>query len=347
MWFYSVVLLFVIVLLSAGYFFRVQKESYWSCIVLLILMAAFRSNGSNEDYHFYLDYYEHISDMPFSFLEPTYHLITKISSILFHGPIGVFIIYSILGTGLKGIALLRLTKYYSISLILYYCSFFLLHEMTQIRVGVASAILLLSIPSIEERNWKRFLLLMIIGTLFHYSFIVFGFCYFLNPKRINAPLYLGVIAGTYVAVLAGLNLTVIFEFIRLGFISDKIATYKMLLEQGMFGGILLLNPLLLLRFLVLWFMIWHHDILMEKNVYSIILMKIYAFSIFFFIAFADLPVLAGRISQLLGIVEIVLIPFMVYILKPKYFAAALAIIFGMLIMYKQLYYSDLLHSYFQ
>jgi hypothetical protein len=346
MWFYSVILFLLIVVLSAGYFFKVQKESYWTCIVMLMIIAAFRPEGSNPDYAFYLDYYENISAIPFTFLEPTYYVITKISSFIFHGPIGVFIIYSILGTGLKGIAFLRLSKYYSITLILYFCSFFLLHEMTQIRVGVASGLLLLSLPSIVDRNWKHFLGYMIVGTLFHYSFAIFGFFYFVDTKRINAPLYLGVIAGTYVAVLAGLNLTMIFEFIRLGFISDKIETYKMLLEQGMFGGILLLNPLLLLRFLVLAFMIWNYDILQEKNRYSILLMKIYAFSIFFFIAFADLPVLAGRISQLLGIVEIILVPFVVYILNPKYLSAALAIIFGMLIMYKQLYYSDLLNSYF-
>jgi hypothetical protein len=346
MWFYSVILFFLILVLSSGYFFKVQKESYWTCIVMLMIIAAFRPAAVNDDYAFYLEYYDNISGIPFSFLEPTYFVITKISSFIFHGPIGVFIIYSILGTGLKGFAFLRLTKYYSISLILYYCSFFLLHEMTQIRVGVASGILLLSIPSIVDRNWKHFLCYMIAGTLFHYSFIVFTFCYFLDSKKINPPLYLGVIAGTYAAVLAGLNLTMIFDFIRLGFISDKIQTYKMLLEQGVYGGILLLNPLLLLRFLVLSFMIWNYDILQEKNRYAILLIKIYAFSIFFFIAFADLPVLAGRISQLLGVVEIILVPFVVYILNPKYLSAALAIVFGMLIMYKQLFYSDFLHNYF-
>jgi hypothetical protein len=346
MWFYSLVLFLLIAVLSGGYFLKVQKESYWTCIVLLMIMAAFRPASCCNDYDFYLDYYENITTIPFTFLEPTYYVIVKISSFIFHGPIGVFIIYSVIGTGLKGIAFLRLTKYYSISLILYFCSFFLLHEMTQIRVGVASAILLLSIPYIRDRNWKAFLGCMVIGTLFHYSFIVFGFCYFLNARRINPPLVLGIIGGTYAMVLAGLNLTRIFEFIHLGFISDKIATYKMLLEQGMFGGILLLNPLLLLRFLVLSFMVWNHDILMKKNKYSILLIKIYALSIFFFIAFADLPVLAGRISQLFGIVEVVLVPLLIYILNPKYLSVALAIIFGMLIMYKQLYYSDLLNSYF-
>lgn len=346
MWFYSAILFLLIAVLSTGYFFKVQRESYWVSVVMLMIIAAFRPESSNKDYSFYLEYYDNISAIPFSFLEPTYYVITKISTLLFHGPIGVFIIYSILGTGLKAIAFTRLTKYYSITLILYFCSFFLLHEMTQMRVGVASGLLLLSLPSIVNRNWKEFLGYMILGTLFHYSFVIFGFCYFLNSKRINAPLYLGVLAGTYIAVLAGLNLTVIFAFIKLGFISNKIETYKLLLEQGIFGDILLLNPLLLLRFLILTFMIWNYDILQEKNRYSILLIKVYAFSIFFFIAFADLPVLAGRISQLLGIVEIVLVPFVVYILNPKYLSAALAIIFGMLIMYKQLYYSDLLSSYF-
>jgi hypothetical protein len=346
MWFYSVVLIFLITVLSAGYFFKIQKESYWTCMALLMVMAGFRQEACCNDYAIYVDYYYHINAIPFSFLEPTYFLIAKISAALWNGPAGIFIIYAILGVTLKGVALPRLSRYYAISTILYFCSFFLLHEMTQIRVGVASAILLLSIPSIESRNWKQFFGYMILGTLFHYSFVIFGFCYFLNPRKINPVVYLGVIIVTYVAVLAGLNLTKIFEFIRLGFISNKIETYKKLLEQGMFGGIMLLNPLLYLRFFVLCFMVWHYEALQEKNRYSILLIKLYAFSIFFFIAFADLPVMAGRVSQLFGIVEIILVPFVVYILKPKYLSVGIAILFGILIMYKQLYYSDLLNSYF-
>jgi hypothetical protein len=346
MWFYSVVLLFLIVVLSAGYFFKVPKESYWTCIALLMVMAGFRQEACCNDYAIYVDYYHDINNIPLTFLEPTYFLITRISRELWNGPAGIFIIYAIMGVGLKGIALPRLTKYYLLSLVLYFCSFFLLHEMTQIRVGVASAILLLSIPSIADRNWKQFLAYMIVGTLFHYSFFIFGFCYFLNPRKINPVVYLGVILVTYVAVLAGLNLTTIFEFVRLGFISNKIETYKKLLEQGMFDGIMLLNPLLYLRFVVLAFMMWHYDILMQRNRYSIILIKLYAFSIFFFIAFADLPVMAGRVSQLFGIVEIILVPFVVYILNPKYLSVGIVILFGILIMYKQLYYSELLNSYF-
>jgi len=346
MWFYSVLFFFLLITLSTGYFYKVQKESYWACIIMLIIIAAFRPESCCEDYAFYLEYYDNISNIPLSFLEPTYFVITAISKALFNGPIGIFIIYSILGVGLKGFAFMRLTKYYAISLILYFGSFFLLHEMTQIRVGVASAILLLSIPSIEERDWKKFLGYLVTGTLFHYSFIIFGFCYFLNPKKINPWAYMALIGLTFIAVMAGINLTTVFQIIRLGFISDKIATYKQLLDQGIFGDIMLINPLLFLRIAIMGVMLWNWEILQEKNKYAVILTKIYAFSIFFFIAFADLPVMAGRVSQLLGIVEIVLVPFFIYLLTPKYYAVAIAVLFGLLIMYKQLYYSDLLNSYF-
>jgi hypothetical protein len=346
MWFYSVLFFLLLLTLSTGYFYKVQKESYWACIIMLVIIAAFRPESCCEDYAFYLEYYDNISSMPLTFLEPTYFVITAISKFLFNGPIGIFIIYSILGVGLKGIAFMRLTKYYSISLILYFGSFFLLHEMTQIRVGVASAILLLSIPSIEERNLKKFLCYLGVGILFHYSFIIFAFCYFLNPKKINPWAYMGLIVITYVAVLAGINLTTVFQLIRMGFISDKIETYKQLLDQGVFGDIMLINPLLFLRAGILGILLWNWEKVQEKNKYAVILMKIYAFSIFFFIAFADLPVMAGRVSQLLGIVEIILVPFFVYVLTPKYYAVAIALLFGLLIMYKQLYYSDLLNSYF-
>lgn len=346
MWFYSVIFFFLLGMLSAGYFFKFQKPSYWFCIIILVLIAAFRPAGTDKDHAIYLQYYEDINSIPFSFLEPTYFLIAGISRILFNGPIGIFILYSILGVSLKGMAFIKLSKYYSISLILYFGSFFLLHEMTQIRVGVAAAILLLSIPSIVERKPQKFLIYLITGCLFHYSAIIFGFVYFLNPRRINPILYIGMIFFTFLAVLAGFNLTMFFQLIRLGFISDKLNAYKMLLEAGVNSDIKLLNPLLFLRIIIVTWLLLKWEILQEKNRYSVILIKVYAFSIFFFIAFSDLPVLAGRLSQLFGIVEIVLVPFVIYILNPKYIAVAIAIMFAMLIMYKQLYYSDLVGSYF-
>lgn len=346
MWFYSLIFFFLLLTLSLGYFYKVQKITYRCCVAILIIIAGLRPSYCCRDYEVYVEYYKSLSSIPFTILEPTYFLIAEISKVILNGYLGVFILYSILGVGLKAFAFTKLTKYYSISLILYFCSFYLLHEMTQIRVGVASAILLLSIPSIVDRKLLTFLFFLVVGTLFHYSFIIFILFYFLDTKSIKPTVYVIVIAFAFIAFNIGLNLVSFFQLINLGFISDKINTYKILSEQGQFDEIKLINPLLFLRIVIMIVLLYNWRALHKKNKYSIILTKIYSFSVFIFIALADLPVIAGRISQLLGIVEVVVVPFIIYLLSPKYVAVFLSITFAMLILYKQLYYSKLLFGYF-
>jgi hypothetical protein len=346
MWFYSVVFFSLITALSLGYFYKFQKLSYWICIIFLIIIAGFRSETCCMDYDIYVEYYHNIANIPITFLEPTYFVISWLSRVLFGSVAGVFLIYSILGVSLKGIAFVRLTKYYSITLILYFGSFFLLHEMTQIRVGVASAFLLLSIPSIADKKPRDFLMYLFLGSLFHYSFLIFGFVYFLKSDKLNPYIYLGMVIFAFIAFACGLNLASLFQFFRLGFISEKINAYKSMLADGYHADIMILNPLLMLRIFVLSVLIYKWEFFQEKNKNAVILIKIYAFSIFFFIAFADLPVLAGRLSQLFGIVEIILVPFVIYLITPAYVAVILAAGFGTLIFYKQLFYSGLLYPYF-
>ena len=346
MWFYSLAFLVLAVFNAYAYFKNVSKIAYVISLFFLIIIAAFRPATCCADYSFYVDYYNDYKNIPFTFLEPTFFVIAQLSTIIFKGSIGVFIIYSILGVSIKGIAFVRLTKYYQVSLILYFGSFFLLEEMTQIRVGVAAAILLLSIPYIQQKKPLKFFPLILIGILFHYSLIVFLFFYFVDPIKINKKIYIVAIFAVYIATICGLNFILLLQFLNLGFLTQKIETYQLLLEQGMFGGISLLNPLLFLRIAILIFFIINYEILLSRNKYALVVTKIYAFSILSFIALSALPVLAGRVSQLLGIVEIILVPYGIYILKPKYLAVAMFVFFALMIMYKQLYYSDLMTGYF-
>lgn len=347
MWFYSFIFVFLLIVLSIGYFSKYQKIIYWFCIFLLIVIAGLRPESCCQDYGEYISYYNNLSDIPITFLEPSFFVISWISTLIFNNYIGIFLIYSALGVGLKGFAILKLTKYYSVSLLVYFGSYFLLHEMTQIRVGVAASFLLLSIPYIQKEKPLQFFLLIVVGCLFHYSLILFALFYFIDSKKINRKLYIIAISVIFIGTLLGLNIVSLLSLIKLGFLTQKIEAYQLLLDQGMFGGISLINPLLFLRIGILIFFIINYQYLLTKCKYSLVITKIYAFSIFSFIALSPLPVLAGRVSQLLGVVEIILIPYSIYIIKPKYAVLTLVIFFSLLIMYKQLYYSDLMSGYFK
>ncbi|RYY08341.1 MAG: EpsG family protein [Sphingobacteriaceae bacterium] len=347
MWFYSVIFFLLLTLAGIGYICKYPKLIYWLCIFFLIIIAGLRPETCCQDYGEYINYYSNLSSIPLTFLEPTFFLISWISNLLFHSYIGIFLVYSILGVGLKGLAIVKLTKYFSVSLALYFGSYFLLHEMTQIRVGVASSILLLSIPYIQQKKPYHFFTLILLGCLFHYSLVLFMFFYAVNPKQINKKLYIVTIFTVFVITLLGLNILSVLSIIKLGFLTQKIEAYQLLLDKGMFGGISLINPLLFLRIAIATFFILYYQILLLKCKYSLVITKIYVVSILSFILLSPLPVLAGRVSQLLGVVEIILIPYLIHIIRPKYVALITVIFFSMLIMYKQLYYSDLMSGYFK
>ncbi len=347
MWFYSLTFLVLMILNVSAYILKRSKIGYVFSLFFLIVITAFRPASCCADYTTYVEYYNNLSNIPVTFLEPTFFAISWLSDIIFKSSIGVFIIYSILGVSIKGLAFVRLTKYYSASLLLYFGSFFLLEEMTQIRVGVAAATLLLSIPYIQEKKPFKFFPLILIGCLFHYSLVIFIPFYFVNPTKIKKKLYIAAIFVIFLATICGLNILSILQLVKLGFLTQKIEAYQLLLEQGMFAGISLLNPLLFLRIILFIFFVINYKALLSKNKYSLIVTKIYAFSILSFISLSPLPVLAGRVSQLLGVVEVLLVPYGIYILKPKYAALGLVVFFALMIMYKQLYYSDLMSGYFK
>src|SRR3954469_5473248 len=176
-----------------------QKFLLFIVAFILILVAGLRTPGVDSDSINYLTNFStfgqpssYFTDYEGnSFFEPAYYLIPSIINGFFHlDYVWVFLIFALLGIGLKVIAITRLTDFALLSILVYYCNFFILHDMTQIRAGVASGLILLSIPEIQKRNLLTFLLIIAIGTLFHYSMIIFLPVYFLSAKKINKFLYL-------------------------------------------------------------------------------------------------------------------------------------------------------------
>ena len=117
---------------------------------------------------------------------------------------------------------------YFLSVLTYFSYFFLLHEMTQIRVGVASGIILLSVPDIYNRNAKAFAFKNILAILFHYSASVFLLFYFVDGKKINAKVYIGLILAAYLLHFAHVRLIDFLTLLPIEAFVSKIETYQKL-----------------------------------------------------------------------------------------------------------------------
>lgn len=127
--------------------------------ILLILVAGLRPIGIDGDSLNYVGVlHVSLSEANFIDKEPTFWIINELNKILFGGNEQTFfLIFAILGVSLKLLAIKKLSLLPFYSIFVYICLYFILHEMTQIRVGVATAIFLLAIPDIYNRNFKTFL----------------------------------------------------------------------------------------------------------------------------------------------------------------------------------------------
>jgi hypothetical protein len=343
--YYSIFLvLFAFYILSAEE--SQKKLLYVFSALLLIIIAGFRSIHTDRDYATYVSYIQKIDQLQLVQLEPTFFLITRIGYTLGNPIMVPFVIYAILGVGLKFKAIAELTEFWFLSVIIYFSYYFFLHEMTEIRVGVSSAILLLSIKDIYNRNLLPFVLKMVLGILFHYSFLVFGAFYLLNPRRLKPVFFYLIITLAYLLYFSGFDSLMLIRLIPLPFIQMKIDAYRSLMAAGNHLAINVLNVLLIYRLIFMGILLWKHKLLESFNKYSTLLIKIYSWSLFFLVFLASMPVLAFRVNQLLCVVEIILWPFILYLVKEKHLAVILVVLTALGFITMELFYNQLVAPYF-
>jgi hypothetical protein len=190
--------------------------------------------------------------------------------------------------------------------------------MTQIRVGVATAIFLLAIPDIYNRNFKAFLFKTILAMMFHYSAVLMLFVYILNPHKINFKIFFFLPLIGLIFMLIGLNIITIlnpFLFLLPDFVANKITLYILLLDNGKFNQINVFNFYYGSLFMFYYIMILYYSYF--KSQYDVLFLKIFGFMLFFFYFSSAIPVLAFRVSEFFGVVLIILIPHFALIFKQK------------------------------
>lgn len=322
------------------------KFAFIYCGILLFFIAAFRSSTVDQDYRGYIEYYENVLNQSFLGVEPTFIFIAYIVDTLLNNILYLFMIYAFLGVFLKFYAISQLTPFWIFSALIYFSHYFLLHEMTQIRLGVASGLLLLSIKPIEERKFGRFMILTLLAVSFHFSAIACFLLYLLKGHKFNTILYLMLIPFAYLIYFSNFDFTSLTDSLTIPIYLMQIKYDSYTYYATVDKTINLFNYVHLSRCLLACLLLWKWKLLAEKNSYSIIILKIYFLAIFIFIAFANTPAISSRISELMMVVEIILIPFLIYIFKQKNLATVMVMGIGFVFLSFALFYTKLLTGYF-
>jgi hypothetical protein len=292
---------------------------FWSTALILILIAGLRPVGLDRDSTAYATFIQSVTEVNFLDKEPAFWLIKWFNDVLFHGNIHTFfLIFAVLGVSLKFLAIKRLSKLPWLSVIVYLSMYFILHEMTQIRVGVAAGIFLLAIPDIYNRNFKKFITKALLASLFHYSAIIMVPLYFLNPRKISIIYLLLPITGLLFAYF-NLSKMLLTNFVGIlpEFLAYKIRMYLSLLELGEHSKINILNFYYSSLLILLYFCLFCYITNKIKFTYDILFIKILSIMLFTFYFFSPLPVFAFRISEFFGVISIILLPNLVLYFKQK------------------------------
>lgn len=333
--------IFILYSLSSIYLISFTNPKYHNRFyiflgIILIFTAGLRPDDIDQDYQNYLDSYYYPS---FSRAEPTFLIISHVVKVCFGDPLYLFLIYASLGVIIKFTAFKELSNLYLLSGVIYLCNFFILHEMTQIRVGIAAAILLLCIKPIYDRNLKKFIVLVAISISFHYTSLMFLPLWFLKPKKINKYFYL-FIPIAYILAIKDFRIGYLIKYIT---IEEIQILYQLYSSKVMDDTELnIFNLLILIRCLIGFILLYNIDKLTKINKYAILLLKIYILSIIIFILFSDLPVLSFRGSELYGIVEVILIPFLFYVFYRGKTSIFIPLTLGFLLLYMSLFINKIL-----
>jgi hypothetical protein len=318
----------------------------------LFLFAASRSSVVDRDYLTYIHLFENLNTFKeyftfrrIAFFEPCFYFIPAISRFIFKVPYDTYACFSLfafLGVYFK-LKSFSLSNSFFLTAVLYGSSFYYMHEMTQIRVGIATGILLLSLKPCYERNTKSFLFHILWACFFHYSSIAYVFIYLLDSRKINLYKWLFIMFSGYFLVLLNLN---IINLLFLPSIFARIDLYiKAARDKEFAFTINIYNYGIIINIVLTLILFWKIKILEKINPYVVLFTKINVLSIFAYTAFSILPVFAGRLSDLFGIIQLILYPTLIYVFKEKIIGYIIVIGYSFINFWGYFYYNKVIFPY--
>ncbi len=308
----------------------------------LFLLASFKPVEAVADAENYLYMAEGGSDE--LLVEPSFLVISSIAENFFGSTYFLFFLYSLIAIPLKLWTISRLSQTWFFSLLFWLSHFFILQDLTQIRASAAVAFFLFGLYFLSQRRRVAFLLCAATASVFHISALVLFPLFVLG----NAPLSGRWKVFLAVAPVIGYAMAAAkFNFlttIPIPYVQEKMEIYETARDAGVMESdeINVFNVVVLVKLLAYYLLLWKYEVVRERGVEIALWLKIQALSTVCFTSFSFLPVLSFRISELYGVVEILLFPALIYIVRPQWTGRLLAICFASGVILLDIFYNDLI-----
>lgn len=314
-----------------------HKKFYIFFGIVLILVSIILDKSELPDYEQYVVYFNVVGDA--IILEPTFLLVASVVKVLNNDVFWGFMIYLLVGISIKLVAIKKLSNLCVLSLAFYISSYWIYHELIQIRAGVAAGFFLLAIIPLYERNLKYFLIYSVLAISFHYSAILILPLWFINGQLKHRVFYTLLIPICFLLYVLHIDILTLLQHLPIPYIQDKIDTYSTIAQVGSDRGLITAkeyNPFItwyLLKAAIAMFMWFNIKRIQAYNKYAVLLLKIYTIGIALLWCMSSIPTAATRCSELLSVVQIVLIPLVVYIERKHRFIYIIPILYGIFWIY--------------
>lgn len=306
--------------------------------VALILMAGFREPNVDRDYKVYYFYWQ-TREVD---VEVSFKVLKSFFKNYLHFPfISILITYAILGVTTKLIGIIKTSSFFYLSCLIYFSHYFLLHELTQIRVGVATGFFLIALYYLFERKATYYFFFIFCAAFFHYAAFIAFPLWFLTKSSKNIYKYaLLITIGYAIHFVGGESLSAI----PIPYIQERMEIYQQMQDLALNDEdkINVFNYMFLSKIAIFAVLLFTAKKIEIHNKYVYLLLKIYAISLAAFPALSAMPASAFRIQEFLGVVEIILIPMIVYLFRVRFigYLAVILIAIGYLML--NLFYSKLI-----
>lgn len=308
---------------------RFKLRIFWINAALFASIAGLRSGDGMPDYAMYEHlYFEAIDSTGFGLVEPSFKLISLLADFLVsREPWVMFFIYALVGVLLKNWLILRFSIPLFLGQLIYLSNYYIIHELIQIRTGVATCFIVLSIIHMARNDKKTGAILICIATFFHYSSFVFLALMFVNFRRFKEKYFaLGLVVsyGLYYfnmdPITLGLNFfSEYFFFVKSAYLNLERAEGLAINVVGFFA--------LTKIFVVLFFLVCSHNRSAAIDPFLSMGLITFFIGVCCYITLARFPEIAVRISYTLMFFEVLVIPFIAKMFTPSYMAVTIVIMF--------------------
>lgn len=291
----------------------------------------------------YISYYSQYNGMSFQNFEWGYTLLTKVFKYFNLSFYDFEFFFSALTMSLLIVFLYKYipSSIATFSLLYYYSRFFWVRDLGQIRSSLASIILLYSIKYIKERNFLKFIIIVLIASSIHKASFIFLFVYFISVLfkdslsfnkvllLLSFSTILGVIFQYIPSILQTLFPNNVYLFAK-EYVQNSSGSYMTLIMQL---GILLLGVLLINK---------KRYILKDLPMY----LNVYLSGLLIALLFIGYLTLGYRLDTIMNTTEIIVLPTLILrLVEDKRVYGMIITIISVIIFYLIMIHSQLYLQY--